>query len=208
MSLFQVEGTFYKTLCRFVDLVKLSLLWILFSLPIVTIGISTVAAMTVALKMVDDEEGYFFKSFLRAFVDNWKQGGILGVLTLIGGYAAYLDFQLFSAAPGNPVGFLLAGILIVFLMVIVLLYAYPLTARYQNTLSGILQNAIRISGQYFGRTILMIISVWLESMLFCINETMLFLAIFLEPGLIIYTVAAFSKRTFQKIEQENKSCAS
>ena len=57
MKLFSVDSPVYKFLSKFLDVVKLNFFWILFSIPVITVGASTVAAMSVGLKMVDDEEG-------------------------------------------------------------------------------------------------------------------------------------------------------
>lgn len=38
MAFFGIDGPFYRFICRFIDLVKLNFMWLLFSLPIVTIG--------------------------------------------------------------------------------------------------------------------------------------------------------------------------
>ncbi|MGN1158640.1 MAG: YesL family protein [Lachnospiraceae bacterium] len=208
MKFFSVESPLYRTLCKFTDLVKLNLLWLLFSLPIITIGVSTVAAMSVALKMVDDEEGYFLKGFLKAFRENWKQGTVLELITIAACYAIYLDFQLFEAVPGNPIGFLIVGIIASFLTIVTLVYAYPLVARYENTLFRTLQNSISISKQYFGRTLLMVFAVFLEVLLFQFNSTLLLIGLIVGPGFMIFTVAAFSKRIFQSIEKENSAAAS
>lgn len=63
MKLFSVDSPVYKFLSKFLDVVKLNFFWILFSIPVITVGASTVAAMSVGLKMVDDEEGYIGKNF-------------------------------------------------------------------------------------------------------------------------------------------------
>lgn len=118
MKFFSVESSFYRFLMKFLDVLKLNFMWILFSLPVVTVGASTVAAMSVALKMVDDEEGYIGRSFLKAFKENWKQGTILWVITVIACYAVYLDFQLFEAVPENPVLFLVIGMVSAFVIIL------------------------------------------------------------------------------------------
>ena len=41
-----------------------------------------------------------------------------------------------------------------------------------------------------------------EYIVFNFNKTMLFFGIILGPGFMIFTIAAFSKRIFQKIEKE------
>lgn len=202
MKFFSVESSFYRFLMKFLDVLKLNFIWILFSLPVITVGASTVAAMSVALKMVDDEEGYIGRSFLKAFKENWKQGTILWVITVIASYAVYLDFQLFEAVPENPVLFLVIGMVSAFVIILALLYSYPLLARYENTLFKTIQNSLDISRKYFGRTLLLIVVVGFEFLVFQFNSTMIFFGIIIGPAFVIFTIASFSKRIFQEIEKE------
>ena len=81
MKLFSVDSPVYKFLSKFLDVVKLNFLWIIFSIPIVTVGASTVAAMSVGLKMVDDEEGYIGKTFLKAFKGVFTDNFTFGIST-------------------------------------------------------------------------------------------------------------------------------
>lgn len=202
MKFFSVESSFYRFLMKFLDVLKLNFMWILFSLPVVTVGASTVAAMSVALKMVDDEEGYIGRSFVKAFKENWKQGTILWVITVIACYAVYLDFQLFEAVPENPVLFLVIGMVSAFVIMLALLYSYPLLARYENTLFKTIQNSLDISRKYFGRTLLLMVVVGFEFLIFQFNSTMVFFGIIIGPAFVIFTIASFSKRIFQEIEKE------
>lgn len=203
MKFFSVDSPLYRFLSKLLDVIRLNFLWIIFSVPLVTIGASTVAALSVALKMADDEEGYIGRSFLKAFRENWKQGTALWLITAVALYAIYLDFQFFEALEGNPMIFLLVGILSIVVVVSALLYAYPLAARYENSLFRTIQNSIDITRRYVGRTLFLVFVLFLEFVLFQFNGTMLFFAILLGPGFMIYTVAAFSKRTFLLIEKEN-----
>ena len=203
MKFFGVDSPLYKFLSKLLDVIQLNFLWIIFSIPIITMGASTVAAMSVALKMADDEEGYIGRSFLKAFRENWKQGTLLWLITAAAVYAIYLDFQFFEALEGNPMIFLIVGIASMILAVSALLYAYPLSARYENTLFRTLNNSIEISRRYFGRTLMLVVVLGVELILFQYNVTMLFFAIILGPGFMIFTVAAFSKRVFLLIEKEN-----
>ena len=56
MRLFSVEGHLYKFISRFWDVVKLNFMWLVFSLPIVTIGASTAAVFSVTLKMAEESD--------------------------------------------------------------------------------------------------------------------------------------------------------
>ena len=205
MKLFSVDSPLYRFLSKLLDVIRLNFLWMIFSIPIITIGASTVAAMSVALRMADDEEGYIGRGFVRAFKENWKQGMALWLITAAALYGIYLDFQFFEAVEGNPLMFLIIGIASSVLAVSALLYAYPLVARYENTLFHTINNSIDISRKFVGKTLLLAGILALEAVLFQFNTTMLFFGILLGPGFMIYTIASFSKRIFLRIEKENSA---
>ena len=200
MKFFSVDSAFYRFITRLWDILQLNFCWVLCSLPIVTMGASTVAACSVALKMAEDTEGYIVRSFFREFKKNLKGGIPLGLLTMLAIYAVYLDFQFWNATEG--VGFLVAGIVAAFIFVIGLIYAYPLMARYENGFWKTLKNSYDISTRFFLRTLLMAFIVALEIALFLWNKTMLFLGVFVAPAIVIYTVSAFAIRIFREIEKE------
>lgn len=202
MKLFSVDGALYQFMSRMLDVLKLSILWIICSLPIITVGASTVAAMYVALKMVDDEEGYIVKQFFKGFKDNWKKGTLLWLINIVSAYAIYLDFQFFEVIDGNPIIFLLIGIASIVLLISAMLYSYPLLARYKNTLIRTIQNSIDITRKYMARTLMIVLIVFFEVVLFQLHMTLIFIGLLFGPGFIIFTVAAFSKRIFQEIEKE------
>lgn len=204
MKFFSVDSPLYRFLSRVLDILKLNFLWILGSLPVFTIGASTTAAMSVALKLSDDEEGYITKSYFEAYKANFKQGVPMGLIFLVAWYAVYLDFQLFGAVKNNPVILLIIGMVSVFLVIIAMIYSFPLLARYENTVVRTIQNSMDISRKYFGKTLILVILVAAEVLIFQYNSTMIFLGILFGPGFIIYTVAAVSKRVFLQIERVNR----
>ena len=79
MKFFSTDSPLYRFLTRLWDMIKLNFLWLVFSLPVVTMGAATVAAYSVTLKMVDEREGYVGRQFIKAFKENWKQGIPLGL---------------------------------------------------------------------------------------------------------------------------------
>lgn len=204
MKFFSVDSPLYRFLSRVLDILKLNFLWILGSLPVFTIGASTTAAMSVALKLADDEKGYIAKSYFEAYKANFKQGVPMGLIFLVAWYAVYLDFQLFGAVKNNPVILLIIGMVSVFLVIIAMIYSFSLLARYENTVVRTIQNSMDISRKYFGKTLILVILVAAEVLIFQYNSTMIFLGILFGPGFIIYTVAAVSKRVFLQIERVNR----
>lgn len=201
MKFFSVDSPLYRFISRLWDLVQLNFLWLLCSLPIVTVGASSVAACSVALKMAEDTEGYIAKSFFKAFKENLKCGIPLGILGMVAVYAVYLDFQFWGAT--ESVGFLIMGIIAVFVFTMGFIYAFPLMARYENTLVKTLKNSYDISTKYFLRTLFAAFIIAVEVLLFLWNTTLMFIGVLVGPAIVIYTICAFAIRLFRLIEKES-----
>ena len=202
MKLFSVDGPLYKFLSRLWDMIKLNFLWLLFSLPIVTMGAATVAAYTVTLKMVDETEGYVGRQFIKGFKENWKQGIPMGLLGMLCAYVVYLDFELFNAVEGNPIIFLIFGMVAAFVFGVSFLYAFPLSARYENTLFATLKNSANIAARYFVRTIALVAVLALEILVMLYNYTTLFVGALIGPACMMLTISGFAMYFFREIEKE------
>lgn len=138
-----IDNPIIRGIGRIADFVILNLLWLICSLPVITIGASTTALYTVMLKLVKNEEGYIAKGFLKAFKDNFRQGTILWLLFMLSGSILIVDFSSLKFMPGNVAGimqvlFLVMGCLLVGMAV----YAFALQARFENTIKSTLKNAL------------------------------------------------------------------
>lgn len=202
MKLFSVDGGLYKFMQSLTTVFKVNMLWLLCSLPIVTLGAATIAAYDVTLKMVDDEEGYVGRQFFKAFKSNLKRGIPLGLLFLFCIYVVWLDFSLFEQIEGNPMILLIMGFVAAYVFLLAFIYAFPLQARYENTLIRTLQNSFNISLKYFVRTLFTIILVVFEVVIIFWNSTTLFFGIIIGPAFIIYTISACAKFIFKELERE------
>lgn len=203
MNFFSVDGPLYKFMSTLWDVIKLNFLWLLFSLPIVTIGASTIAVFSVTNKMSEETEGYVGRQFLQAFKENWKQGMPMGLFGLLCAYVLYLDFEIYRVTESPVV--LIFGIISAVYFVSAFIYAFPLLARYDNTVIQTLKNSIRITMRYFVRTIALVAVLIVEIVLFMFNTTTLFFMLLIGPVCIIYTISGFAMYVFRQIEKDNES---
>jgi len=201
-NILHVDGQLYIFLSRFWDMVKLNFLWLVFSIPIVTIGPSTVAAYKVTLDMVEDNEGHVAESFIKAFKGNLKQGIPLGLMALAVMYIAYLNFELFNKIQGNPTYFLIGGLIVAFMGLTHFTYAFPLCAKYENTMIQMLLNSGEISKRYFVRSVILWLVILVLLILFMFNSTLMFFGILIGPVSVFLTVSGFARKFFDEIEQE------
>ena len=157
-----MNSGFWRFVNRALDVLLLNLLWIVFSLPVITIGASTCAAFYVTMKMVDEEEGYVARMFVKAFKENFKQGTLMWLFTAPCIYADYLIWQLVIKGDGINFIVIVGAILYTAIIALVILYSYPLIARYKNSLRNIIKNAFGVSMLYFKRTLFLLFLVALE----------------------------------------------
>jgi len=96
-SFFQLEGPIGRNLARIVDVLLLNLIFILFSLPVVTIGASLTALYTVSFKMARGEDPSVWRNFTKAFKKNLKQSSLvwfllIGIAVILLGDIYYLVY--------------------------------------------------------------------------------------------------------------------
>lgn len=203
MDFFSVDGKLFQFLRRLTDILKINFLWILCSLPIVTIGASTVAAFDVTMRMIDDTEGYVARQFLQAFKANLKNGIPMGLVFLIGLYALWLNFQLAMVGDLHPFIFMAMFILFAFVFVTCFIYAFALLARYENTLMRTIKNSYDIFIRYIVRNGVLIIVLAVELAVFFWSSTTLFLFILIGPACIFLTISGWAVPIFREIEKED-----
>lgn len=206
-SFFSIESPLYKFMSRLTDIIKLNFLWILCSIPVITMGASTAAAFSITLKMVEDEEGYVAKTFFHEFKVNLKKGSVIGIIHFIALYAIYLDFQLAGAVESSSTMFTVVGVIASFLAFMHLVYAYALLARYENTIINTMRNSYSICIRYFKKTIGLFLVLALEFVVFLWNFSTIFLAVLIGPACIIYTISGFARPLFRIIETDNEERA-
>ena len=204
MKIFSIDSPLYRGLTKIRDIFVLNLCWLIGSLPLVTIGVSCVAASDVALKMADEEEGYIARQFFRAYKVNLRQGIPLGIIMAVCCYIVYLDFEFVRASEKGSILLIVTGCVTAFVFLFSFLYAPALTARYVNTLPKILRNSFRISMKFFFRSVLTVLFVGIEVAAILWNYTTMFAGLLMGPALITCTICAMAKPVFKKLENEEK----
>ncbi len=202
MGIFSQNSGFVKFVNRALDVLLLNILWLAFSIPIITIGASTCAAFSVTLKMVDDEEGYVAKMFVKAFKENFKKGTLMWLISLPWLLLTLAAWRIVAIAQDYYLLIMIGAIFLTASYIAFNLYAYPLIARYDNSLKNMIKNSLGITLTHFGKTMLIVILVALEILIIIFNRYTLFVGILIGPEFIIYTISGISKRIFQQLDKQ------
>ena len=99
--MFGIDSKFYEVVSRIADLVVVNLLFVLCSLPIITIGASTTALYGVTKKMAENREGYIFRNYFRLFKENFKQSTIMWSILLLLALIPTIDLYIINSLKKN-----------------------------------------------------------------------------------------------------------
>lgn len=196
--LFAMDGKLNHFMGQIADLVLLNLIWLIFCIPIVTIGASTTALQYVVLRMVRNEESYIFASFFQAFKDNLKQSTIIwGILLLISSIL-YFDFYFSSHMPMASARIMFIPFaLIAFLTVITANYIFPILAYFKNSTKKAFKNSLLMALAHLPYTLLITAVSLLPIFLLLIGD--LVIAMFINIIIGIAFSAWINAHIFRKL---------
>lgn len=157
-NLFNLDGPVLQFINKIVYSVYLNILWFICCIPIVTAGASTTALFYVTLKIARNEEGNITSAFFRSFRENLKQATLIWLILLALGIILGVDgYVLYHMRFENVFWTLCTAVFCVAAVAyaIVLMYIFPLLARFDNTVGAMFKNALFIGIRFLFCTVLM-----------------------------------------------------
>ena len=159
-TLFNFDGKFIQALKKITDSLYISILWFLFSLPIITIGASTVSLYYTVNKTLRHGHGYIFSTFWNSFKTNFIQGTVSWMVIILCYFIAGIDIlflhmrmPLFENSTYN---YIFYGILIG-MVAMWQIYLFPYIARFEDNTKTCLVNTFRIMVANFGNSLKLLI---------------------------------------------------
>ena len=156
--LFDMDSPLIKGLSRIFDCLLLAVLTIICSLPVITIGAAMSALYDIMIKMVLDRDQGILKPYFVSFAKNFKRGTLIWLICLlgiafVGGNYYLLNLEMTGVEEWMRTVIFVLVFVVTLLMAFVLIYVFPLQARYENKVGTTLKNALFISIVQFPRSI-------------------------------------------------------
>lgn len=191
----------YGFINRLSDIFILNILWMVFSLPVFTMGASTTALYYVILKMVKNEDDNIIKSFLHSFKQNFMQGTIIWLLYLVFGGILLTVYNYLSNI--DSFSLLLKGIVIIAAVFLLfsILYTFPILARYYNSIGRTMLNSFMISLRYIKKSLGMFAVIVILGIIGFYSKIALFFILLFGAGIFAYVVAIHFVSIFENIEK-------
>ena len=157
-SFFSTDNPLFTGLEYITNIIYASVLWILFSIPVITIGASSTALYYTVTKVIRHGRSYIFREFWQSFKSNLKQSTAVWLIYLLLMAVLLIDIRVmggFGTAPAQTLQFIfLAGICMVSG---VMVYALAYTARFAQDTKHILTNSLLMAIRHLPKTLLLII---------------------------------------------------
>lgn len=205
-KIFGADSPFFRLMSLIGDMMLLNLMWLVSSIPLITIGASTTALLYTGMKLASGRDGYVVKNFWKSFRQNFRQSTVIYLILLVlGGVLGYAGW--FWMNQDSGIGRVLAVITICLLIVylIEVLFVFAVQARFENTIRNTMKNALFMGIQNFHITILCLVGIGL---LIGLNYTFFvanILTLVVAVGVLGYVLGLFYNLAFRKyIPKEEK----
>lgn len=145
--LFDIENPVMRYIIKIFDCMCLSILWLLFSLPVVTAGASTTALYATIYHYIRKEEGHLWRTFWGAFRENLKRSTLVWLVVLAVAAILTVDVLVFRtmAINGELLGRLYWLILVLCCTVLTwVVYLFAYAARFQGSSKDVLRVSIML----------------------------------------------------------------
>lgn len=202
-QVFNPDNALWRGLAVCVDVVGLSIAWLLLCLPVVTIGPACAALYYTVVKCLRQKEQGTFGVFFRAFRDNFKQGAVVTLICLPVAAALVFGYVVMQAHWGSPLGAVMFVAYDVALLVPagLVCWLFPLLGRFRFSLKELFSTALILTFRHLPSTVVVVL-LTLEVGVACVQRWAL--ALFLPALCALLTSLFFEKRFLKYLSDEDK----
>lgn len=184
------DHPFFIFMNKLGDFILLNILFILTSLPVITIGASMTALYTSMDRISQNEEAYIIQSYFQYFTQNFKKATILWITYLLAALPIAFSSSWLSVYGNAHPLYYIPYIFYLMVFSFTLLYTFPLQATFENTVLRLLCNSLLTALRHLPSTILLMFLFYIP-----ITFTLLFPEIFYITFLF-WTMIGFSFLVF------------
>jgi len=196
---FSLDGAFSRYGGFVADMIILSLMWILFSIPIITIGASTTAMFYVSTRRIANREGYITSDFWASFKENFKRATMLWLVILVIGFVLIFNIVNRDLMGDNMAMFMFPAQLVFLVMLtFTTVYIFPVTARFEMSVWQTIKSCFFMATRHLLTSVvcgLLLVAVVVGSL---IVPVMFFIA----PGLYATLASFMLMRIFKRYRPE------
>ena len=211
-NLLNLESPLMQMLTRIGDMILLNVLFLLCSIPVITLGASLAAMHKMLQEIVYDIDSSTVKGFFRAFRANFKQATVVWLFVMLIIASLFCDYLLIITFFSGSMSVKWMLILLAVLAAVVCsvcAYMMPMLVRYENKLRNHLNNAVILSVIKLPRTIGLLLLNFLPLIILILSpnvfiQTLVFW-VFIGFAFTTYMETQLLKPVFDELEKGKDS---
>ena len=203
MNFFNPDNWLWRGFGRLADFFILSALWIICSIPVVTIGAASIALYDSVAHCIRYNEGGMIRRFFRTFKKELGRGILLTVVWAVIGYLFNVSYQILVQMGNDNATWGIISVVYFFTLSIpvgIACWAIGLESRFSYSFGQLHKNAVIFTFGYLPRTFA-VIAIFVLGYNVLINLP--FLLIFL-PGIMVNLQSMFMEPVFRKYMPEEE----
>jgi len=196
MSFLSIDGPLMQGINKIINCAYLSILWLIFSLPIITVGASTTALYYTTNKVLRNNRGYVFQQFWHSFKTSFKQSTIMWLIYLVIALILYYDGEIMLLLTEKSNFGTMANLFFKAMMILIsiwMIYVLTYIARFEAPLKTVAKNAAFMAIRHLPKTLLiaLIFAVAVFAVWF------MYILIIIVPTLAAWAISYFMEKTFE-----------
>ena len=141
---FSLDSKLYKYCTFLSEVLILTILWTVCSIPIITMGAATTGMYYVFTRLLSGREGYVSRDFFKSFKQNFVQATFLTILLLFAAWIIYINItNLQTDSFFLPVQFVLC-----YELIITLIYIFPVLSRFEMNTFQLIRTCIFMANRH------------------------------------------------------------
>lgn len=165
-NIFSFDGHMMQTLKKIMYLTATNLLFVLCSLPVITMGASFTAMSVILMRIAEGDEPPVISTFVKAFKENFKNSTWIWLLVLAGIASLALNVFMLADDVKNNVIFRVLFWGVCLILVFLGVYIFPVIGYYKNSIKGYLHFSLLLAVVQLPKTIILIILQMIPVVLF------------------------------------------
>ena len=201
MKFFNPDNWLWRGFGRVADFFILSVLWMVCSIPVVTIGAASIALYDTVAHCFRYQEGRMVGRFFQTFKRELLRGILMTVFWAVVGYLFNVSYQILSQLGADSAFWSVFSQVYFVLLLIpigIAVWAIGLESRFAYTFGQLHKNAVMFTLGYFPRTLAVVL---IFVVFYNVLINMPFLVMFL-PAIMVNLQSMFMEPAFRKFMTE------
>ena len=191
--MFKLDSPLMNFLNKVADIMILNVMFMVFCIPVFTVGASFSAAYYMGFKMVKNEETYIVKGFWKAFRENFRQATAIWMIVLVILAVLMVDYRIIAYSGIQFAQWIQIGVVTVTVV-------FPLQARFVNPVKNTIKNAFLMALSHLPTAFVLVAIYALPVIVFYFVPQILPVIILMSFGVVIYAKSFLLLRVFKKYE--------